>query len=300
MKHKFILAAVSILFVSITLAIVYYVANSSAALIDTKGLIAESQRDLMLFATILSLVILIPVYIMIFAIAWRYKEGSGAEYKPNWDSNKKLEIAWWGFPIFIIAILSVLTWQTSHTLDPYKPILSDKNITPVQVVSLQWRWLFIYPEQGIATINYTQFPVDRPVEFSISAESPMNTFWIPRLGGMIYAMNGMQTKLHLQANESGIFEGLSGNISGEGFAGMKFIAKASSDNEFNEWVTKASSTSQSLDWSTYKELSKASTDTKVQFYKLEDENLFSKIINQYMGHSSILNDKLMAKEQGEM
>ena len=173
------------------------------------GQVADGQRKLFVFTVILSLVVIIPVFVMLTVFAVRYRENNKyrADYKPEWDGSAKLEALWWGIPIVIIGILSVVTWQTSHSLDPYKPIASDKKPLEVQVVALQWKWLFLYPEYEVATVNELPLPVDRPVHFSLAADAPMSAFWIPALGSQIYSMNGMDSQLNLIADKVGTYKG---------------------------------------------------------------------------------------------
>ena len=181
----------------------------------------------MIFAALLSLVVVIPVFAMTIYIVWRYRESNQkAKYSPDWDHNSKVETIWWLIPTLLIVVLSVVTWNSSHSLDPFKPIKSSVKPLRVQVIALQWKWLFIYPEQGVASTNILELPVDRPINFEVTADAPMNSFWIPQLGGQIYAMAGMSTQLHLMASEAGTYAGASANLSGKGFAKMKFDTKA--------------------------------------------------------------------------
>lgn len=182
----------------------------------------------------------------------------------------------------IIVILAVITWKTSHELNPFKPIVTHKKPVEIQAVALNWKWLFIYPEQGIATINLVQFPEKTPINFEITADAPMNSFWIPQLGGQIYAMPAMRSKLYLLANEQGSYTGRSSNISGKGFAGMVFTAKATSEEEFNEWVDSVKGSGKSLTMESYNELVEPSEYDPVSYYTLLDSDLFNKIIMKYM------------------
>jgi len=258
--------------------------NHSFPLLQTRGEIANRQRDLLVFATALALLVLVPVYFMIFTFAWRYRSGHKKAYKPEWDSDKRYETIWWGIPIAIIAVLAVVTWVTSHSLDPYKPLASSKQALKVQVVAMQWKWLFIYPEEKVASLNEVVFPVDRPVEFTITSDAPMNSFWIPQLGGQIYAMSGMSTKLNLSANAVGSYEGMSSNISGAGFADMKFKARAVSDSDFSRWVQTAHNSNNHLTQAAYDKLAQPGT-APVMRYNLHDENIYQNVIMKYMsGH----------------
>ena len=225
----------------------------------------------------------IPVFAMTFFIVWKYREGnkSKKKYQPDWDSNKWIEGIWWGVPIILIAILSVITWKSTHELDPFKPIQSEaKPLTISRSAGMEMAFL---SEQGVATVNYVQLPVDRPIKFQITADAPMNALWIPNLGGQMYAMNGMSTQLNLIANESGTYEGLSSNISGKGFAGMRFDVRAGDDTEFDAWVEAAKVSSRNLGMSEYNELSEPSENVEPAYYVLREQDLYYKIIDKF-GH----------------
>lgn len=251
--------------------------------LNPQGEIASRERDLLLFTTALSLVVVVPVFFMLALFSWKFREGNKkAKYTPDWDSNKFLETIWWGIPFAIILVLSVITWNSSHDLDPSKPIVSEVQPITIQVVALQWKWLFIYPEQQIASVNLVQFPEKTPLNFVITSDAPMNSFWIPSLGGQIYAMSGMSTKLHLIADTTGDFKGSSANISGQGFADMKFIARSSSTTDFDAWVKKVRTTSSSLDIDSYEELAKPGVQSAPSFYALSNTDLYDTIVMKYM------------------
>jgi cytochrome o ubiquinol oxidase subunit 2 len=219
---------------------------------------------------------------MLFYFAWKYSaSNTQANYMPDWDSNRKLEAIWWSIPLLLIIILAVITWRTSYALDPFRPLESDKKPVRIQVVALEWKWLFIYPELQIATVNYLQFPEGTPVNFEVTADAPMNSFWIPKLGGQIYAMSGMTTKLHLMADNQGIYEGSSANLSGDGFSGMKFVAESTSQAAFDDWV-KANRSAEILDSTKYKELAEPSKDNPVRSFMLADTKIYDNVINKYM------------------
>lgn len=284
-KHKIILVAGFAL--GVLLLLVLFLLGSNVAVLNPQGSIAAQQRDLMVIATLLMLVVVLPVFVMTFAIAWKFRASNmTGKYEPNWDHDSKLEAFWWGVPLIIITALSVIIWISSHQLDPYKPISSDKEPITVQVVALQWKWLFIYPEHGIASVNYVQFPKETPVNFHITADAPMNSFWIPQLGGQVYAMSGMTTKLHLLANETGRYNGVSANLSGEGFSGMKFIAASTTQSEFDEWVDSVKRTADKLTINDYQELAKPSKDVAPVQYTQPEEDLYDTIIMKYMSHDS--------------
>jgi cytochrome o ubiquinol oxidase subunit 2 len=258
-------------------------AHAAVAVLEPKGIIALKERNLMLITVLLGLLVIIPVFIMTFMIAWKYRAtNTRAKYQPNWDHNLVAESIWWGIPCVIILILATLTWHSSHDLDPFKPLDSSVKPITIQVVALQWKWLFIYPEQGIATVNYVQFPKATPVNFQITADAPMNSFWIPQLGGQIYAMAGMNTQLHLMADGAGSYAGSSANISGAGFADMHFTAQSTSQSDFNRWVQSVKRSPAALTARTYKALALPSSEVALAAYALKDENLYDDIIMKYM------------------
>ncbi len=249
------------------------------------GIVADKQKHLIIIATLLAIIVVIPVYALTIGVAWKYRASNKkARYTPDWDHDKLIEGVWWGIPIILIGILSVITWQSSHELDPFRAIKSDKPTQKIQVVALQWKWLFIYPEEKIATVNFVHIPVDRPVDFEITADAPMNSFWIPQLGGQIYAMSGMTTHLHLQASKAGTYQGSSANISGEGFADMRFTTEAESEGDFQEWIEDAKTSKDVLDTTAYKTLAAPSRNNNKTTYVLADEKLFDTVIMKFMGH----------------
>ncbi|MBI5798553.1 MAG: ubiquinol oxidase subunit II [Candidatus Yonathbacteria bacterium] len=273
-------SVVAILGVASFLAI--YVGNHNMGVFNPKGVIALVEMNLIVKTTLLMFIVVVPVFVLLAVFAWRYRESGTSKYHPDWHSNSVLEIIWWTIPIIIIAIIARMTWVSSHELDPYKPL--DSNIPPItiQVVALDWKWLFIYPEQNIATVNFVQFPVGIPVNFRITGDAPMNSFWIPQLAGQIYAMAGMDTKLHIIANEAGEYKGVSANYSGFGFSGMKFVAKASTQEEFDQWVAQVRQSPIALSQDEYNELAKKSRNNPVAFYSSAENGLYGKIIMKYM------------------
>jgi cytochrome o ubiquinol oxidase subunit 2 len=260
---------------------------SFAPILDPKGAIGLDERNLIIIATLLMLVVVVPVFVLLFTFARKYRAGNTkAKYSPDLDHNPLAGFAFWAILAGIISVLAVINWKSTHALDPYKPIVSDAKPITIQVVALRWKWLFIYPEQNIATVNYIQFPEKTPLNFELTADAPMNSFWIPQLGGQMYAMPGMSTQLHLIANETGEFRGSGAEMSGPGFAGMKFIAKATSQADFDQWVqsVKRSSTTLSLD--TYEKLAEPSENDPVVFYASIDESLYTKIMMKFMAPMS--------------
>ena len=255
-------------------------------LMNPKGAIGVEQRTLIITAIALMLIVVIPVIFMAFAFAWKYRASNkDAKYSPNWSHSNKIEAVVWTIPIIIIAILGTITWKTTHELDPFKPIVTDKKPMTIEVVSLDWKWLFIYPEQGIATVNELAFPKDVPVEFKITSNSVMNSFFIPQLGGQIYAMAGMQTKLHLIGNEAGKYDGISSSFSGRGFSGMKFTAIVTpTEGDFDQWVAKVKESSNTLNaTSDFNKLAEPSENNPVEYFSSVKPNLFKETIGKFMG-----------------
>ena len=263
--------------------VVWYVHDKNFQVLNPKGTIAVKEHNLLLITVLLSAIVVIPVFTLLFYISWKYRESNAtASYKPEEDGNRALELLWWGIPGAIILALSIITWNSSHALDPRRPLVSHAKPLSVQVIALDWKWLFIYPEQGVASLNYLKIPVGRPVNFQITSDAPMNSFWIPQLGGQIYAMPGMSTRLHLQADQAGEYDGSSANLSGAGFAGMRFTASAGPQEDFDEWVRMAHTSDATLTKYTYADLSKPSTNNPVTTYSMIDPNLYSRVVNKYM------------------
>jgi len=259
-----------------------YLKSANIPILEPAGPIGQKEKRLIVEAALLSLVVIIPVYAMLIGFAWRYREGNKkAKYNPDLDGSRLLESIWWGVPIILITILAVMAWRGSHDLDPFKSLSSAKPPLNIQVVALEWKWLFIYPEQGVASVNYFKLPVDRPVNFQITSDAPMNSFWIPQLGGQIYAMSGMATQLHLQASKAGDYMGVSANISGEGFADMHFTAAATSQSDFDGWVQSLKKSSNTLGQAAYGQLARPGHDNSVIYYASAQSDLFDRIVNKY-------------------
>lgn len=270
-------------FIALFVALLYYVTRgASFPILHPAGSIAIQERNLILIATALMLAVVIPVFALTALIAWRYRStNTSAKYLPNWEHNYIEEFIWWAIPCIIIIVLANITWRTTHELDPFRPITG--NELHIQAVALDWKWLFIYPEEGIASVNFVEFPAGTPVRFSITSDAPMNSFWIPSLAGQIYAMTGMKTNLHVITNTPGSYYGMSSNLSGKGFAGMHFIAKAVPRDEYDAWVlTLKSATSTILDSAAYDALAKPSVNEPVRYYGGVQHTLFESILEKYM------------------
>ncbi len=279
-KAKFVILL--LMFGLVGAAAIGYVWFADIAVLHPKGVIGEKQRDLLWIATFLMLIVVIPVFVLTFAIGWRYRaENAKAKHSPDWDHSFLAECVWWGVPCAIIVILGVYTYKGCHELDPFKPLEAEKEMT-IQVVALRWKWLFIYPEQKIATVNFVQFPEKTSIHFEITSDAPMNSFWIPELGGQVYAMSGMRSELYLMANGVGEYRGSSANISGKGFSSMFFTAASTSEEEFSSWVETVRGESPSLGMEEYKKLASPSEYNPPAFYVLGDDGLFNWIVMKYM------------------
>lgn len=251
--------------------------------LDPAGSIAESERNIFIFTISLAAIVVIPVYIMLFVFALRYREGSKkAKYKPEWHHNTWLEVAWWGIPILIIAILAVTVWITTHRLDPYNAIESDAETVEVQVVALEWKWLFIYPDYGIATVNELKLPANTPIHLTLAADAPMSAFWVPSLGSQIYSMNGMSSQLNLIAKRLGNYKGYNTNINGEGYSKMDFDVPVVRSDEFVSWASRVAKSKVGLGEAEYERLAKPSVENKPLEYRLLDSELYDMIIMKYM------------------
>jgi len=272
------------LITAITLGSALLLSGCKMAILNPMGPIAAEEKHLMITAVLLMLIVVIPTIILTCVISYKYRaSNTKAKYRPDFTHSNKLEAIWWGIPIAIIAVLGTITWKTSHSLDPYKPL--DSKVAPItiQVVSLEWRWLFIYPQQHIATMNFVEFPANTPVDFEITSDAPMNSFMIQQLAGQIYAMAGMQTKLHLLATTPGDYYGRSVSFSGDGFANMQFTARAApSQTAFNQWVKSVQQSPNKLTLDSYNKLVPASSDTSTIYYSTVVDGLFNTIMMKYM------------------
>lgn len=291
MKNKKLTFAIVVAFIIGLIVFVMQLGGDNVALLNPKGLIANSERNLLVFTVLLSMIVVVPVFFMTFYFAYKYREGNTktTTYTPDWDHNNLAEIIWWGVPLILIIILSAITFKSSHDLDPFKPIESDVATMNVQVVALQWKWLFIYPDYGVASVNYLPFPESTPVNFSITSDAPMNSFWIPELGGQIYAMSGMTTQLNLMADKTGVYSGSSANISGKGFSQMRFKAESLTSSDFESWVESAKQSSNMLDVETYDDLAMPGEVKEPIVYAVDaNDDVFHNSIMKYMmhGHTS--------------
>lgn len=283
-KTKALFAIIGIVVLAAVGALSWYLHRHTVAVFEPAGQVGYRERKLMFFALILSAIVVLPTFAITIFIIWKYREGNRRpkKYSPDFDHSRLFESLWWGIPIVIITVLSVAAWDSSHSLDPYKPLASTKKPLTVEVVSLDWKWLFIYPEQHMASVNLLEVPVDTPVDFHLTSDSVMNSFWIPQLGGQIYTMPGMSTQLHLEADKTGSFYGSPANIAGEGFARMTFTAKSVSQQSFDMWTQSAMQSNRPLTLAAYTQLSRPSEGVPVTYYSSVPNNLYTYIVMKYM------------------
>lgn len=285
---KFI--AISLIVLLASLAIFLLVKNDSFVLLHPKGLLAIKERDLMITVVSIMLIVALPLYLLTLYIAVKYREGNkNNSYTPDKTAKPLLIVLWWVVPTVIVLILAVINWNNSHALDPFKPLNAKSKPITIQVIALRWKWLFIYPEQNLATVNFIEFPVDTPVNFELSADAPMSSFWIPSLSGQIYAMTGMGTKLHVIANKPGDYTGSAAEINGKGFAGMRFIARAGSKSEYDSWITQTKESQRPLNMATYNQLAEPTEDNPVEYFSPVEPDLYNKIIDKFLpqgGHEN--------------
>jgi len=257
-------------------------ALSDAPVLYPKGPIALAERDLLLAAFGIMMIVAIPAILLTLLFVWRYRKGNDkAEYAPDWDGSWAVEAVVWAVPAAIVFAIGTLVWDSSHRLDPYRAIASDKPAFKVQAVALDWKWLFLYPELGTASVNELAFPADRPLTIEITSDTVMNSLMIPALGGQIYAMAGMRSELNLIADEPGTFMGRNTMYSGDGFADQHFKAHAMSEAEFDAWKQKAAGSSEALDAAAYTELHKQSIADPVRYFTSYEPELFRTIMQKY-------------------
>jgi cytochrome o ubiquinol oxidase subunit 2 len=275
----------------------------SMVVLGPSGHVAAQEAQLLVTSTLLMLLIIVPVIALTLLFAWRYRaSNTDAPYEPDWDHSIQLELVIWSAPLLIIIALGALTWIGTHTLNPYRPLdprSAAAGVEPldVHVVALDWKWLFIYPKLGIATVNELAAPVDVPVRFSITSASVMNSFYVPAMAGQIYAMPTMETKLHAVINRPGEYEGFSANYSGAGFSGMHFMFFGLSAADFELWVQKARASGQALSRDAYLQLERPSEREAVRLYGTVEPGLFDAVVNRCVAPGTPCLHAVMAADQ---
>ncbi len=266
------------------------------SVMDPKGPIGADEKSLILFATGLMLIVVVPVILMTLAFAWRYRSSNtAATYKPDWEHSSRIELVVWLVPCVIVLFLGIATWRASHRLDPYRPIAAAAKPIEVQVVSLDWKWLFIYPDLNVASVNELAMPVGTPVHFDMTSSGVMNSFFVPQLGSQVYTMAGMQTQLSLLASTAGDYAGISANFSGDGFSDMQFTAKALNQADFDAWVQKARASSQGLTMQAYRQLAQPSERVPVSYYGSVQPTVFHDVLNKCADGETCMDAAMRAK-----
>jgi cytochrome o ubiquinol oxidase subunit 2 len=280
-----------------------FLGGCDMVVMNPTGDIARQQRDLILVATGLMLLVIVPVMTLIVVFALRYRKGKNPQaYDPGFTHSTRIELAVWSIPLIIIGILGAVTWVTTHKLDPFRPLdrISAGRPIPagtkpleIQVVAMDWKWLFIYPEQGIATVNELALPVDVPVRFTITATSQMNTFYAPTLAGMIYAMPGMQSMLHAVLNEPGDTWGYSGNYTGAGYTDMRFQLHGVDQAGFDRWVAQVKSSPEALSTERYIALDQPSEKVPVMHFGSVPKDTFQRAVNRCIAPGTLCKNEIM-------
>ena len=289
MKVKCNIKVALVVLGAVALALLGLLFSSNMVLFDPKGVIGLEQENLIIISVLLMAIIIIPVLFMAVYFPYKYRHSNQSEeYKPEWEHSTKIEVVVWTIPCLIILVLGWITYQTSHSLDPRREIESEKAPLTVQVVAMNWKWLFIYPEQQIATVNELAMPVDRPVKFLVTSDTTMNSFFIPQLGSQVYAMAGMENRMNLMATEEGIYRGISANYSGYGFANMRFKAHVTSESSFNQWIDRVKLSDKVLDDDAYALLTananeQIKTAHPVTYFSSVNPLKFKDIIEKYSG-----------------
>lgn len=287
----------------------FFLSGCNLVVMSPSGDVAHQQANLIVYATILMLIVIVPVIALTVFFAIKYRASNKeATYDPDWHHSTSLEIIIWSVPLAIIICLAGLTWVATHRLDPYQPltrISAEKPIDPavepmvIQVAAMDWKWLFIYPEEGIATVNEVAAIVDRPIEFQITSTTVMNAFYVPALAGMIYAMAGMQTEMNAVINEEGVYNGFSANYSGEGFSQMHFKFHGLSETGFDAWVETVKAGTDVLDLETIAELDQPTISHPVTYYYTVEEGLWDRVLNQCIAEDDLcMNDMMMVDALG--
>jgi cytochrome o ubiquinol oxidase subunit II len=282
---KLSLIFASLFLIVFCIGLVWYAKQVGVDVLEPAGYISTHERDLLVLASTLGLVCLIPIWLITYAVIHRYNvdnKKSTARYSAHWSIKPEASWIWGSFVVLIITILSVVLIKSTYAIDPYKPIVADTESLTIEVVALPWKWLFIHPDAGVASVNELVIPEERPIAFELTADAPMSSFWIPKLGGMIYVMEGMVTKHHLMASSTGEFSGVNTEINGKGYSGMKFTTKVVTADEYEAWVQEQQQSPEALTSSTYQQLAKQSTNNKVEHFSAVDPTLFDSIVAKFM------------------
>ncbi|GAC1414289.1 MAG: cytochrome o ubiquinol oxidase subunit II [Candidatus Doudnabacteria bacterium] len=294
-KDKIIFALLVLLVLGLSLwilSILNMLPHFNFTLFNPKGVIGEQEKKAIILPFLLILIVVVPVLTAAVWVAVKYGADNytdNTDYQPEWVGNNKLQILWWAFPATILLCVCFLTWKYAHAVDPFKELQSNNTPITIQVVALNWKWLFIYPEQNIATVNFLEFPENTPLNFVLTADAPMNSFWIPQLGSQMYAMPGMTTHLHLMANGKGEYKGSAVEINGPGYSDMNFKAKSVSEFEFEQWLNSVHQSPDNLTPASYAKLAESSLNNPVLVFASTEPNLIDSIIKKYLAPQTSAN-----------
>jgi cytochrome o ubiquinol oxidase subunit 2 len=264
--------------------------GKNVTLFNPQGLMSHDEHNLFVWIVILLLAAAVPVVIFLYFVAWKFRESNTkAVHTPNASGTKRSVFITWAYPLVFFVLFVSILWPTTFKIQPHKAIADAQEPVLIQVIALRWKWVFLYPDQGVATVNYVQVPVDRPVTFALTADdAPMSSFWIPNLGGQLYAMTGHVNQLHLMADKIGNYPGSTAEINGSGFADMTFTTSVGSQADFDNWVKGAKQDNNTLNAAAYADLLKPSEDNAPALYSSYQPNLYDTVVMKYMsgmGHS---------------
>jgi cytochrome o ubiquinol oxidase subunit II len=252
-----------------------------AGVLDPQGPVSSAERLILLNATAIMLVVVLPVIVLTLAFAWWYRASNArAAYRPDWSYSGRIEFVVWSIPAMVVILLAGVAWTGSHDLDPARKLQSDVRPIRIEVVSLDWKWLFVYPDEQVAAVNQLVVPTGTPIEFMLTSATVMNAFFVPQLGSQIYTMPGMTTRLNLLAERAGDYPGFSSNFSGDGFSDMRFLVHAVPASEFLSWLARTRGEGSALDAAAYSQLARAGSNAQIQTYSSVDPNLFERIVQQ--------------------
>jgi cytochrome o ubiquinol oxidase subunit 2 len=256
-------------------------AGSAMNILDPQGPIGAAQRTILIDSLAIMLAIVLPTIAATFGFAFWFRTSNTKAFRlPDWAYSGRIELVVWSIPALTVLLLGGVAWLGAHQLDPAKAIEGPGKPLTIQVVSLDWKWLFIYPDQKVATINTLTVPAGAPLQFELTSASVMNVFFIPQFGSMIYTMNGMTMRLNLRADTPGVFQGLSAHFSGDGFSGMHFDVRVVPAEQFSKWAQDASTIDKTLDETSYQQIATPSMNNEPAIYRLADPDLFKSIVTQ--------------------
>jgi cytochrome o ubiquinol oxidase subunit 2 len=281
--------------------IAFLLKGNDIALLHPKGLIAHEEFKLILISAAVLMAIAIPALFFFYFFAWKYREtNTKATYDPEGRHSKYLVFSIWAIPSLVMVIMAMIMWTSTHKLDPHTAIASNTKPLTIQVIAMRWKWLFIYPEQNIAAVNYVQIPTNTPVQFELTAdEVPMSSFWIPHLSGQLYAMTGHVNTLNLIAGTAGDYPGSSAEINGAGFAAMKFMTHVGSRDDFDQWVHGTQASGPGLDTASYAKLLQPSENNAYAYYSSTELGLYNTVVNKYAGPNHNMNSETASETNTE-